>query len=203
VILKKTKAPDHENGMSVVEYRRLALIALWIGLIATVGVVFVFIPNIELVILVAFLGGVIMGPQKGFIAAAIGEAIFSALNPIGSGLGFPILYVFQIFSVGLSGMIGGLFANRINSIPNSLLRSILMGLIGFLLTLFYDILTTLSFPLSTGLTEGTLWGSMTTGLVYFIMHMVSNTILFVLFAPGLIDLVNRQLLMHGLNRDLA
>lgn len=201
--MKKTKSQGHENGMSVVEYRRLALIALWIGLIATVGVVFVFIPNIELVILVAFLGGVVMGPRKGFIAAAIGEAIFSALNPIGSGLGFPILYAFQIFSVGLSGMTGGIFANRINSIPNSLLRSILMGLTGFLLTLFYDILTTLSFPLSTGLIEGTLWGSMTTGLVYFIMHMVSNTILFVLFAPGLIDLVNRQLLMHGLNRDIA
>jgi len=79
-------------------------------------------------------------------------------------------------------------------------QSILLGVVGFLLTLFYDILTALSFPISSGMTEGTLWATITTGLVFFIMHLISNTVLFSFFGPGLIRLVNRQLEMHGLLR---
>lgn len=175
--------------------------SLWVGLIATVGIVFALIPNVELVILVAFLGGVALGARTGFFVAVLGEAIFSAINPIGSGLGFPILYLFQILSVGLSGLMGGLLARLIFSSDSLLLRSVLLGFAGFLITLFYDMLTALSFPLSTGLTEGTLWGTIVTGLAFFVMHMISNTILFTLFGPGLIQLIERQLLMHGLGRN--
>ena len=183
--------------MSLNDYRSLALMALWVGLIATVGVVLVLIPNVELVLLTAFLGGIALGPKKGFIVAVLGEAIFSAFNPIGSGLGFPILYIFQLLGVGLSGLVGGLLSNALLSINNSILKAVSMGMIGFLLTLVYDMLTALSFPLSSGITEGTLWGSMLTGLAFFVMHMISTTTLFALFGPGLMQLVKRQLLMHG------
>jgi len=190
-----------DQNLSVGEYRRLALISLWVGLIATVGIVFAFIPNVELVILVAFLGGAALGARTGFFVAVLGEAIFSAINPIGSGLGFPILYLFQILSVGFSGMMGGLLAKSLLSMDSLIQKSALLGLSGFVITLFYDLLTALSFPLSTGLTEGTLWGTIATGLAFFVMHMVSNTILFTLFGPGLLHLVEQQLLMHGLDRN--
>ncbi len=186
------------QGMSLLEYRRLALMSLWVGLIATVGIVMALIPNVELVILTAFLGGVALGPKRGFIVAVLGEAIFSALNPIGSGLGFPILYAFQLLSVGLSGWVGGLFSNSIVALENVFLKTVLMGLLGFVLTLIYDLLTALSFPLSSGIIEGTLWGTVVAGLAFFVMHMVSNTTLFAIFGPALVQLVRRQLLMHGL-----
>jgi len=174
--------------------------SLWTGLIVTVGVVFAFIPNVELVSLTAFLGGIALGPRRGLIVAAIGEALFSALNPIGSGLGFPILFTFQIFSVGLTGWLGGLLGPSLRNIQNRVSLAIVLGVAGFFLTLFYDLLTALSFPLSSGVVEGTIWGSLLAGLVFFIMHMVSNTILFFMFAPGLIRLVNSQLEMHDLGR---
>ncbi len=184
--------------LSLLEYRRFALMSLWTGLIVTVGMVFAFIPNVELIILSAFLGGIALGPKRGLIVAMVGEAIFSALNPIGSGLGFPILYTFQILCLGLSGLLGGIVARLLRRPQNYLVFSLELGVLGFLLTLVYDLLTALSFPISSGMTEGTLWATLTTGLIFFVMHLVSNTILFGLFGPGLVQLLNRQLEMHGL-----
>ncbi|MBT3230055.1 MAG: hypothetical protein HOD43_12125 [Candidatus Marinimicrobia bacterium] len=184
--------------LSLLDYRRFALMSLWTGLIVTVGMVFALIPNLELIILSAFLGGVALGPRRGLIVAMVGEAIFSALNPIGSGLGFPILYAFQILSVGLSGFSGGVLSSVFHRRQNYLIFSTSLGLVGFVLTLVYDLLTALSFPLSSGMIEGTIWATLTTGLIFFVMHLVSNTILFGLFGPGLVELVNRQLEMHGL-----
>ncbi|MBT3253234.1 MAG: hypothetical protein HN995_04425 [Candidatus Marinimicrobia bacterium] len=186
--------------MSLLEYRRIALMSLWTGLIVTVGMVFALIPNIELLILSAFLGGVALGPRRGFIVAVVGEAIFSALNPIGSGLGFPILYIFQILSVGISGLTGGILSSYLARHHNYLKTTIILSMVGFLLTLIYDALTALSFPISSGMTEGTIWATLTTGLIFFVLHLVSNTVLFGLFGPGLVQLVHRQLEMHGLMR---
>ncbi len=187
--------------MSLTGYRQLALMSLWTGLIATVGIIFSFVPNLELVLLSAFLGGVALGPKRGLIVAVVGEAIFSTLNPIGSGLGFPILFLFQLIGVGASGGAGGLLATFIRSIQQPALQTLLMGLTGFIITLFYDALTALSFPLSSGMTEGTIWGTLVTGLVFFIMHMGSNTLMFALFGPVLVRLVDQQLLMHDLQRN--
>ena len=187
--------------LSLLEYRRFALMSLWTGLIVTVGMVFALIPNIELITLAAFLGGVALGARKGLIVAMVGEAIFSALNPIGSGLGFPILYAFQIISIGLSGFSGGVLSHLLRGQQNYFVVSISLGVTGFLLTLIYDTLTALSFPLSSGMTDGTIWATFSMGLIFFVMHLVSNTVVFGLFGPGLVHLVHRQLEMHGLMGD--
>lgn len=184
--------------LSLQEYRRIALMSLWTGMIATVGFVFALIPNIEFVLLSAFLGGIALGARSGFLVALLGEAIFSALNPIGSGLGFPILYAFQLFAVGVAGWTGGLLRYRLSRMENSYFLTASLGVLGFSLTLLFDTLTAMSFPLSAGLTEGTLLATFSTGLVFFMTHLISNTILFGLFGPTLIRLVNRQLLMHGM-----
>lgn len=89
----------------------------------------------------------------------------------------------------------------LQSIQSNIKSALTLGLTGFFITFFYDLLTALSFPLSTGLVEGTLWGSISVGLVFFVMHWVSNTFLFAIFGPGLVRLVNRQLMMHGLGND--
>lgn len=173
--------------------------ALWVALIVTVGLVFAFIPNIELVIFVAYLGGAALGAKRGFIVVVMGETIFSAFNPLGSGLAFPILLLLQIISIGFAGLMGGWTASIVLSIRSRIFRLVCVGLTGFFLTLVYDILTSLSLPLSTGMTEGTLIGSITAGLAFFVMHMVSNTILFSLFAPASLILVQNQMQMHGLD----
>lgn len=189
---------DQMMEMSLLQYRWIALMSLWTGLIVTVGMVFALIPNIELILLTAFLGGIALGPRRGLIVAVVGEGIFSALNPVGSGLGFPVLYAFQIVSVGFCGFMGGALATLLARIQRSWMASLFMGGMGLFLTLFYDMLTALSFPISSGMVSGTLWATLTTGMVFFATHVVANTILFGTFGPGMVHLVNRQLKMHGL-----
>jgi len=185
--------------MSLHEYRRLALMSLWTGLIATLGIVFVFVPNVELVILTAFLAGVALGPRQGMVVAMLGEALFSTLNPIGSGLGFPVLFALQIVAVGCSGLVGGLFHRREPRTVHPLVVSLMFACAGFGLTLIYDVLTALSMPLAAGVIEGTLLGTLLGGLAFFITHLVSNTILFAFFGPPLSRLVQEQVLMHELD----
>jgi uncharacterized membrane protein len=164
-------------------------------------VIFVLIPNIELVTFTAFLGGSVFGVRKGLLVAALGEAIFSAINPIGSGLGYPILYLFQIISIGGAGMVGGLLSPLIMKLRSNLLQVLSLGIVGFLLTFFYDVLTGLSLPLSTGIMEGTIWGSISTGIIFYLAHMISNTAIFSLFGLGMLKLTNRQLIMHGFREN--
>ncbi|MCF7807178.1 MAG: hypothetical protein K9N38_01475 [Candidatus Marinimicrobia bacterium] len=194
------KIRSSESALSVNDHRQVALQALWVGLIVTVGVIFVFIPNIELISFVAFLGGIALGARRGLFVAVLGEAIFSAFNPIGSGLAFPVLYMFQLVSVGLAGLVGGLMLPLIQRLGSVTLRATLLGVAGFMLTLIYDILTSLSLPISTGMTEGTIIGSLSAGIFFYMAHLVSNTLIYSSLGPPMIKLVNRQLLMHRLLR---
>jgi len=184
--------------LTLLEYRRLSLMALWSGMLVVVGLVFAFIPNLELVTLTAFLGGIALGPRRGLILAVVGEGLFSAMNPIGSGLGFPILFLMQIFAIGLAGLAGGLVGPLLEKFNSPLIHSLVMAGCGLLLTLIYDLLTALSLPLSSGIIEGTLLGSVLAGMAFFVLHLVSNTLLFAIFGPGLCHLVQRQLLIHNL-----
>jgi len=138
-----------------------------------------------------------MGVKRGLLVAVLGEAIFSAINPIGSGLAFPILYGFQIISIGLAGLLGGLLGPPLIKSRSKLAQWIIFGLAGFFLTLIYDVLTGLSLPLSTGMTEGTIWGSITAGIVFFATHLIANTLIFASLGPGMLSLTERQLRMHG------
>ncbi len=182
--------------MPLIEYRRLTLAAFWIAIMFTVGVFFAFIPNIELITTLAFLAGVAFGHWGGMAVAMTGEALFSSLNPLGSGLAFPILLFLQVLSVGLSGWMGGIFAHR--KIPeHSLALSVSLAGIGLILTLLYDFLTALSLPLTAGMEDQSFWAATLAGLPFFATHMGSNTLLFGLFMPELVGFVKRMLSMYG------
>lgn len=182
--------------LSLNDYKRLSLAALWVGLIVTAGIFFAFIPNIEFVTLLCFLAGVIFGPVRGMVIAATAEALFSAMNPIGSGLAFPVLFAFQLVAMALTGLAGGLLhRSRFESV--SVIQRLTLGALGLGLTLFYDLLTALSLPLTAGMEDGVLWGSMLAGLVFFTVHTVANMLLFAFFLPGIIRFIHYHLELHG------
>ncbi len=182
--------------LNLSDYRRLALAALWIGLIVTTGVFFAFIPNVEFVTALCFLAGVIFGPWRGVVIAVTAEALFSAMNPIGSGLAFPVLFVSQILSMGFAGLIGGLFHRR-QVLPGRITSHIGLGITGALITVVYDFLTALSLPLTAGIEDGTLIGTALAGMVFFFVHIGANTILFALFMPILMKFTRYHLELHG------
>lgn len=180
------------------EYRQTALAAMFVALLLAVGVTFVFIPNFELVTITAFLTGYLMGPRWGWWVAGLGEALFSAMNPIGSGLAFPVLFAFQILSMMLVAGAGSLFhPYQVGEKPRTTTR-IWFGLLGGGLTLMYDFLTALSFPLTAGVGGWSLLTAAVLGLGFFVIHIVVNGFLFATVLPHLMYLGRRQLVLHGM-----
>lgn len=182
--------------LNLSDYRRLALAALWIGLIITAGVFFAFIPNIEFVTLLCFMTGVIFGPWRGMVIAGTAEALFSAMNPIGSGLAFPILFLFQLLAMAITALVGGFFHRRPTPEQGARVH-LCFGILGGVLTLFYDFLTALSLPLTAGIEDGTLWGTALAGIPFFLVHIAANALLFALFMPGMIRFTRYHLSLHG------
>jgi len=174
--------------------RRIVFIALFAALAVALGNALASIPNLELVTLVFFLSGFFLGPFNGILTAALGEFFYSTLNPLGAAP-FPLLLA-QILGMSLVGAAGGIsgqllrgFFEDQEAIRRShsgrwfLFLGLYFGALGFLLTLSYDFLTTLTPLLFSGLTFKKLAGSVVYGLGFYLAHIGLNTLIFALLGP--------------------
>ena len=190
--------------------RRLVLVSLFAGATVALGLLFLTVPNLELVTMTCFLAGYFLGPRDGVIAAATGEGLFSLLNPMGTAA--PPMLMAQIVSVSLAALAGsltsikplGYFRRRTET--ESLDRSenssepaskksrwitnwrrwrvpAYFAFWGILLTAIFDVLTTLSFTLFAGQTLHIFVTSLVFGLPFYLMHIGSNTLIFALVIP--------------------
>jgi len=158
---------------------------IFIALILGLGYGLAFIPNIELITTTIFISGVLMGIKKGIIIGLISEFLFSALNPMGSGLLFPPMLICQVIAMSLVGFVGGLFHYKFYNNLNAL-SLVLIGVTGFVLTLIYDIFVSIAFPISAGFTIKETIGAVITGIGFSTIHLVVNTIMFVVLTPVVI-----------------
>lgn len=151
------------------------------------GFALYFIPNVELISLIVFLAGISLGTRWGILVGCMSEFIFSALNPLGSGLVFPPLLLSQVLAFGLIGAAGGLF--RKSFLYRSLTARywITAGLAGLILSFIYDTLTSLSYPVAAGFGFRETLGIYLTGLGFTVMHLVSNTLVFAFGVPLVVN----------------
>ena len=77
----------------------MAMLAMFSALMVGAGWALALVPNIEFVSLLAFVAGATLGMAKGALVGAIGMFLFSATNPVGSGLAFPLLLGSQILAM--------------------------------------------------------------------------------------------------------
>ena len=102
------------------------------------------IPFLILITVVVFISGLYLGIRWGGLVGLTSMAIYSGMNPMGSGLSFPPLFAMQILGMSLPGIIGGLvrpffFVKQFNFFLISGL-----AVLGFTVTLIYDMLTLLA-----------------------------------------------------------
>ena len=146
------------------------------------GFLFMLVPNVEFITVTVFLSGLTLGAVTGGFVGGSSIMIYSILNPLGSGLAYLPLLVGQIVSMTGIGFFGALFGNillKISSKPTI----ILSGLIGSFCSLWYDLITTVSFPLSAGYTFNEIIIYGISGLVFTFMHVLSNAIIFMVVIP--------------------
>ena len=161
------------------------IMAIFIASIIAVGLLFIEIPNVEMVTATIFLAGYALGSQKGLIVAIFGELLFSLLNPFGAPS--PPLLVAQLISMGLAGYAGGVLYQLNRRIPALFKKSVQLGVAGLLLTAFYDFATTFSFAIVLAETPRKIFAStisvLLMGLPFTIIHIIGNTLVFAIILP--------------------
>ena len=166
----------------------MSLAAMFTAIMVASGWALAMIPNIEVVTAVAFVSGATLGSLRGAMIGAAGMFLFSATNPVGSGLAFPLLLVSQTVSMAAIGAAGGLFASvslqRLQSLPGR----ISLAFAGLISTLLYDGLTSISYPLFSGAGKTEIIAFLISGLAFTVVHQVSNTAIFFSLVPRLIEI---------------
>ncbi|MFX0022938.1 MAG: hypothetical protein ACFE9S_11485 [Candidatus Hermodarchaeota archaeon] len=177
----------------------IALISTFTAITIVLGYLLIYLPNIELFTLFIFLSGFILGKNEGYVVGSLSSLIFCYFNPFGSS---PIpLLIFQIFHYSLTGFIGGLIKSicqkkRFFKSGGDFYKPsfmVLFGLIGALLTVNYQIISSIIHVLSFLGTLNEFLPYFLSGIVFTIIHIIGNTLGFIFILPGLIQLINKML----------
>ena len=157
-----------------------------------VGYSLVYVPNVELVTLIIFLAGFLMGTKYGLITGIIGEFLFSALNPFGSGLLFPPMLIAQVLSMAFVGFAGGIAGKWLPFRKFSKKYILIFGIIGFLITLVYDIFVSAAYPISAGFGLNETVGIILSGIIFSVMHIAMNVMVFSILFPVIVIRLNKS-----------
>jgi hypothetical protein len=166
--------------------------ALLAATCVAIGYLFLLLPNFEFITASVFIAGYLMGPLHGLFIGLTAELLFSMFNPYGAP-SLPLLAA-QVVSMGLTGWTGGMAIRAIPLRRRLWQQALLFSGCGLVLTLIYDSLTTLSFAVF--LAEGDMakiWLSYLSGMTFYLVHMVVNTISFGVLVPVLLKRMKRLL----------
>jgi hypothetical protein len=168
--------------------RDIALVAVFAGLAAALGYLLSWLPNIELVTFTVFASGVALGKWRGALTGALAMAVYSGLNPNGSGLAIPPLYVAQIIGAAFAGFLGGA-ARAIWAEPRRLgpaLGALAGAGFGFAATLVYQVLVIAGLTAAMPDARVGLLAALASNAVFSAIHLASNTVVFAVLAPALL-----------------
>ena len=152
------------------------------------GFVFMLIPNLEFISVIVFLSGMTLGFYFGAVVGGTSMLIYSALNPLGSGLIYFPLLVSQILAMSGIGVFGAFVRSFIYRLSYKAQIPI-SGIFGFLCALWYDGVTTLAYPISAGFSLEEALAYSVSGILFTLMHIFSNTLIFSIVVPGYINRV--------------
>ena len=157
--------------------RRIILTALFTALSVALGYILSAVPNVELMTLTVFLSGVFTGPRYGAVTGILSITIYAFFNPFGISL--PPLFAAQIIGFLVIGTAGGLLRKKVYKGGRTVV--IISAVAGFLITLLYDILTTVASAYvalgAEGFADGII-GFFSAGFVFILIHVVINTLIF-------------------------
>ena len=166
--------------------RKIYISAMLTAVGVILGYLFLSIPNVELVTATVFIAGFFLGPLFGVLVGVVTEFIYSALNPM--GMAAPNLLLAQILGMALAGYAGGKVQQNGWYKKSPLVQIIIFGTAGFLITLLFDVLTTLSFVfILSGGDLNKILSSFFVGMTFYVIHITVNTVIFAVLVPILIS----------------
>lgn len=137
------------------------------------------IPNFEVLTLVVFCAGILLGAGDGMLVGAVTMLIYSLLNPYGAV--HPLVTLSQVAGEAAAGLAGAWFARAGWPARGAGVRAAALAAAAVVVTLLYDLLTNLATGILLGQVRVTLIG----GIPFALWHTASNVGLFVLIGTPL------------------
>lgn len=130
------------------------------------------IPNFEVLTLVVFCAGVLLGVRDGILTGAVTMLVYSLLNPYGAAP--PLITIAQVAGEAAAGAAGGVLAGAGLAAFPPAPRAAALAITAVLLTLFFDLVTNLA----TGYLLGQVRLALLGGIPFSLWHIGWNVALF-------------------------
>lgn len=163
---------------------RATLIAIMTAACISSNYLLIGIANIKLMDLIVFVSGCAFGSGLGASVGILTWLVYGTLNPYGFSL--PILAATSL-GESLYGIVGGLIGAH-ESLGKGASTSLKLGVIGFLLTFVYDLVTNIISGLTAGIP---ITVALVTGIPFALVHEVSNAVFFSVGVRPLINAMDR------------
>jgi hypothetical protein len=165
--------------------KKIALAGLLSSLAVALGFLFLAVPNVELMTLVVFVSGGLLGARGGALVGIVSMLIYSVANPMGAAI--PLVTVSQLAGLGIVGAAGAVGPQVRRLFRGRAARSTAFAVVGVLLTVQYDLLTNLAL----GVSVGGITAVVAAGLLFALVHFISNALIFFFLADVLMSLETR------------
>lgn len=176
--------PAGEREIHRTSATRLSYAALLVAAGLT-GVYAETIPNFEVLTLVVFCAGVLLGVRDGMLVGAVTMLIYSLLNPYGAV--HPLVTGAQVAGEMLAGLAGGVSAVvQLPAAPIAI-RAPALAAIGAVVTAVFDFITNLASGVIFGQLRATLLG----GIPFALWHVLTNVGLFAVLGTPLVAVFSR------------
>jgi len=162
--------------------RRLSYAALIVAMGLT-GAYAETIPNFEVLTLVVFTGGLLLGVRDGGLVGAATMFLYSVLNPYGAA--HPLVTLAQVAGETLTGVTGGLLGRIGLDSRAPAVRAATLGIAGAGLTAFYDFVTNLA----TGFLYGQMRITLIGGIPLSLWHIGTNATIFAALGTPLLGVL--------------
>lgn len=170
----------------------MLLASLLAALTTAAGYALAGVPNVELVTLLIFVSGFLLGAKLGAAVGAVSWSAHSLFNPLGAAV--PPVYAAQVFSGVLVGCTGGLLGRRLVNIRSRLAASLAAGFTGLALTLVFQLLvnTAFFFTFTHDGAAKALYKYLLAGVAFTLTHLVWNAAVFTVVLPPLLSVLDRH-----------
>jgi hypothetical protein len=168
---------------------RITLLAcLLTALIYAGGEALAGVPNVEVVTLLVFIAGYLLGPWWGAVVGGAGMGAHSLFNALGTVA--PPLWISQVVCYAFIGFCGAWIGPRIARMSTRTLQALSSAAAGVLLVLFYQlVVNTVSFR--TFAAHVPLWTYVWGGIAFAAVQMVWNAALFFVTLPPTLKVLGR------------
>jgi energy-coupling factor transport system substrate-specific component len=171
--------------------RRATLAGLLVALTVAAGYSLAGLPNVELVTLLIFVSGFLLGPAAGPVVGAVSWGLFSVLNPMGTAV--PTIVAAQVASGVVVGLAGALLGPAILGMRRHWIGMLLSGLTGLALTLLFQFAVNAAAFVTFADNQAlrAFWAFVAAGIAFTLTHLVWNTAVFMLTLRPLMSVLNK------------